>query len=215
MATQPILQAHRVAGLLLILAFIAFAVGATLPLVGERGNSRIFTLPAREHLLAVAGMAGIWRWANILMGAAFVVLLAGLAILTSLLEGAGERILSRLGLLGMALAAVLWLVFSAFRATVTVAAAQELAATGVVPPYYEPLARWAFALFVIYAAAGFCALAAYGGSILRVGMVPAWAGWGTVIFSLVTLAGLLVVGDTLPAFHYLPPLLIGLLLLRG
>lgn len=216
MPAQSLLNAHRIAGALLVVAFLSFAVGAALPVVSRQGNSQIFTLPTREHLQAVAGMTGTWRWANILMGAAIIALLAGLTLLTIVLEGKGGRILSRLGLSGIALAAVLWLVFSAFRAAVTVTAAQEFVATGTMPPYYEPLARWGFALFFAYALAGFLALSAYGGAVLRVGLLPAWAGWGTIAFSLATLVALLVVGDTLPAFHYLPPLVMGLILLvRG
>jgi hypothetical protein len=207
---------HRLTAILLILAFISFAIGATLPLVGEKGNIQIYTLPVREHLLAVADNAVAWRWANIFLGAAAILLLVGLTMLTTILEGAGERVLSRLGLVGLLLAVVLWVVFSAHRAVITVRAAQETIETGTVPPYYEPLAQWGFALFYVYAVVGFLALAAYGGSLLQVGLLPAWAGWGTIIFSIAVLVLLLITGDTLPAFHYFPPLLIGILLLmRG
>ena len=47
---------EHAAGALLVLAFLLFAIGATLPVVGEQGNSRIYTLPAREHVQAVASM---------------------------------------------------------------------------------------------------------------------------------------------------------------
>jgi hypothetical protein len=216
MALSNLLNEHRLTGGLLILGFLAFAIGPTLPIVGEKGNLQIFTLPVRAHLLAVAENPVVWRWANIFMGAAAVVLLAGLTLLTTILEGANERALSRLGLVGWLVAAVLWVVFSAFRGVVTVGAAQETVATGTVPAFYELLARWGFALFDVYAVISFLALAAYGGSSLQVGLLPAWAGWGTVIFSLAMLALLLITGDTLPAFHYIPGLLIGVLLLvRG
>ena len=213
MAGSNILNEHQFAGVVLVLAFITFAIGASLPLLGEKGNPGFYALPMREHLLAVANNAVVWRWANVFMGAAIVFLVAGLTMLTTILEGTGERTLSRLGLAGMLMAAVLWLVFSAFRATVTTGAAQEMIATGAVPPYYEPLARWGSAMFFAYAMLGFLALAAYGGSILQTGLLPAWTGWVTILFSLATLVLLLVTGDTLPAFHYLPPLLIGILLL--
>lgn len=40
--------------------------------------------------------------------------------------------------------------------------------------------------------------------------------WAAFLFSLALLIQLLVMGDTLPAFHYLPPVLIGILIvLRG
>ena len=94
-----------------------------------------------------------------------------------------------------------------------VEAGQAAAATGSVPAYYPPLTRWARVLFVSYAVTGFLALAAYGGSWLLGGLAPAWAGWVTLVFSLAVLGLLLVQGDTLPAFHYLPPLLLGIILL--
>jgi hypothetical protein len=212
MGATDLFNDHRFTGILLILAFISFAIGGTLPVVGEKGNARIFTLPVREHLLAVADNAIVWRWANIFMGTAAVVLLAGLSMLTTILEGANERAFSRLGLVGFLLAAVLWVIFSAFRAVVTVRAAQEMTTTDAVPTYYEPLAQWGFVLFYVYAVVGFLALAAYGVSLLQVGLLPAWTGWATLIFSIAMLIQLLIMGDTLPAFHYLPTLLIGILL---
>lgn len=216
MATLSFLNEHRLTGGVLVLAFISFAIGATIPIVGEKGNAGIFTLPVREHLLAVAGNAMAWRWANVFMGAAAVLLLSGLAMLTTISEGAGERVLSRLGLVGWLLAAVLWVIFSAFRAVVTVRTAAEMAATGAMPTYYEPLAQWNSALFFIYAVIGFLALAVYGGALLQINLLPAWAGWATIIFSIATLVLLLVQGDTLPAFHYFPALLIGIMLMwRG
>lgn len=216
MDMSSLINGHRLTGVLLILAFISFAIGGILPIVGEKGNMGIFTLPVREHLLAVAENAIVWRWANIFMGTAAVVLLAGLSMLTTLLEGANERIFSRLGLVGFLLAAGLWVIFSAFRAVITVWAAQQMTATGAVPTYYEPLAKFGFALFYVSAVVGFLALAAYGGSLLQVGLLPAWAGWVTLLFSIAMLILLLIMGDTLPAFHYVPALLIGILLLvRG
>lgn len=216
MAALSFLNEHRIAGILLVLSFISFAIGAALPTVGEKGNAAIYTMPVREHLLAVADNAVAWRWANIFMGAAAALLLAGLTMLTTILEGAGERVLSRLGLVGWLLAAVLWLAFSVFRAVVTVRASAEMVGTGTVPTYYEALAQWGFALFYIYAVTGFLALAAYGGALLQINLLPVWAGWATIIFSMAILALLLVQGDTLPAFHYFPALLIGfILVLRG
>jgi hypothetical protein len=204
---------YRVTGTLLILAFISFAIGATLPIVGEKGNASIFTLPVREHLLAVADNAIVWRWANLFMGAAAVFLFAGLWLLTAMLARAGERVFSWLGLIAMLVATILWVVFSAFRGIVTVQAAAEMSATGAMPASYESLAKWGARLFFVYAVLAFLALAAYGASLLQVGLLPAWVGWATIVFSIALLILLFIMGDTLPAFHYLPGLLIGVLLL--
>jgi hypothetical protein len=213
MVTTDLFNEYRVTGALLVLAFISFAIGGTLPIVGEKGNARIFTLPVREHLLAVADNALVWRLANLFMGAAAVLLLAGLWLLTGLLIRAGERVFSRLGLVAILVATVLWVIFSAFRGIVTVRAAEEMAATSAVPGYYESLAKWGLTLFFIYAVVAFLALAAYGVSLLQVELVPAWACWATIVFSVALLILLFIMGDTLPAFHYLPGLLIGILLL--
>ena len=213
MASSDLFNDYRLTGILLIFSFISFAIGATLPLLGKQGNMRIFTLPVPDYLRAVADNAIVWRRGNMFMGAAAVILLAGLSLLSMMLEGANERIFSLLGLVGFLLAAVLWVIFSAFRSTVTVEAAQDLTTTGVMPAHYEPLAKWGFALFLVYAVVGFLALAAYGLSILQTGLLPAWTGWATLIFSIAMLILLLITGDTLPAFHYLPAVLIGIVLL--
>ena len=208
---------YRLTGLVLIFAFIMFAIGAGLPFVGGKGNSAIYMLTAPDNLSAVAANVTRWRWGNIFMGAAMVPLLAGLSMLTMLLEGK-ERVFSRLGLLGVLVAAGLWLVFSAFRGVVTVRVAQEMTAAGAgapgaAPAFYAPLAQWMFALFFIYAALGFLALAAYGASLLQAGLLPAWVGWVTLLFSVAMLIVLFIQGDNLPAFHYLPGVLIGVVLL--
>ncbi len=213
MGASNLFNEYHLTGVLLIMAFISFAIGAVLPIIGKNGNINIFTLPLREHLLAVASIVTNWRWGNIFMGLAAVFQLAGLSMLTTILEGANERVLSRLGLIGFLLTTVFWLIFSAFRSVITVMAAQEMNATSEIPTYYEPLAKWGFAIFYISAVSGFLALGAYGGSLLKADLLPMWIGWVTLLFSIGMLILLVIIGDTLPAFHYLPALLIGILLL--
>jgi hypothetical protein len=75
------------------------------------------------------------------------------------------------------------------------------------------MAQWMFALYVVYAALGFLALAAYGISLLQVGLLPAWVGWATLIYSIVLLISLFIQGNVLPILPYLPGVLIGVLLL--
>lgn len=218
MGVSYILTGYRIAGILLILAFIVFATGAGLPFVGAKGRPTIYMLTAPGNLQAVAASLTLWRWGNKFMGTAIIVLLAGSSMLTTLLEKAGEVIFSRLGLIGLLVASVLWLIFSVFRGVVTVRAAQDVAAadtsaTDAAPAYYAPLAQWVFALFLVYAALGFLALAAYGVSLLQVGLLPAWVGWATLIYSIALLIPLFVQRSILPILHYLPGLLIGVLLL--
>lgn len=202
-------------GLMLVAAFVLFGIGASLPVVGARGHPRFYSLPLAEHLKAVAGNSATWRLANVMMGAAAVVLLAGLSLLTTSLEAAHELVLSHLGLLGWFMATTVWLAFSAFRAIVTTRAAHVFSAQDsgdLLPSGYDLMSRWASGLFFIYAVMGYLALAAYSGSLLQLTLVPVWAAQATLVLSFAFLVHLLTTGDTLPAFHYLPPLLIGLLL---
>jgi hypothetical protein len=84
---------------------------------------------------------------------------------------------------------------------------------GAAPATYESLAKWGFRLFYVYAILVFLALAAYGVSLLQVELIPALAGRATIVFSIALLILLFSMGDILPAFRYLPGLLIGILLL--
>jgi hypothetical protein len=157
MAASDLIHVPRLAGAVLVASFIVFAIGGILPIVGKQGNVRIFTLPVHEHLLAVAHNAAVWRWANVFMGAASVILLAGLSMLTTLLELADERLYSRLGLIGWLVSVVLWLIFSAFRGVVTANVAQAIGVpepAEAAPAFYEPLAQWGFTLFTISALYG-------------------------------------------------------------
>lgn len=199
-----------ITGGLLILSFVLFVVGAALPLVGQRGNPHIYTLPSEDLLDAIRLNPGAWRWANVAMGAAGVVLASGLALLAALL---GDATLARIGLTIFTVAVVLWVVFSAYRATLPTQAADVTTGDRSLPASHQTLARWAGALFTTYATLAFLSLAAYGGSIVQTGLLAGWVGWATIIFSLGLLLLMLVMGDTLPAFHYFPPLLIGILLL--
>lgn len=192
--------APRVAGALLVLAFGCFVVGAVLPLIGPRGNPSIFSLPVREQLRAVAGAEAGWRWANLLMGVAVVLLAGGMSITAALLGRAGERLVSRLGLGGLLLAAVLWLIVSGYR-------------SGMLRPGFETFADWSVWLVRCYLLLGCLSLAALSGSLIMTRAVPGWAGWAALALSLAPLLQLVITGDTLPGFHYFPALLIGIVLL--
>lgn len=204
-----------IAGMLLILSGTLFGIGASLPLIGEKGNLHIFTLPMQEQLEAIGLNPDAWRWANVFMGAAAIALATGLALLAALLEPAGGSTPASLGSVTFLIAALLWVVFSAYRATVPLQVAEQMASDGAIPSYHQALARWAGALFMAYAVLGFLSLGAYGGAIVQAGLLASWVGWATIIFSLGLLLLLLVMGDTLPAFHYMPAVLIGILLLMS
>ena len=127
--------------------------------------------------------------------AAVVVVVLGWGLLERLLEAAGDTILAPSGLIIFILSAGLVLVAEAYNLS-----KQD----------------WLQSLIVVHVVLAFLAQAVFGASLLRTGLLPAWIGWATILWSL----GLLVY---LPAFrprdiyypwvHYVAPLMIGIMLL--
>lgn len=204
----------RFTGVVLILGCLVFGGGGWLywPIKDEKG-SFIFGQPPREWLRLVFDHPRLWRWGTILFISGAVMTVLGLTLLTGLLQDAGDRTFSQLGLIAFAFGSVLWVISLAFRLSIDPWAAQETAKTGEIPEFYVPLTRWTGVLFVIYTILAFSALAAYGGAVLSTGVLPHWVGWIAIIYALTGLGLLGFTGDSLPVLHYLMPLLIGILLL--
>ena len=137
-------------------------------------------------------------WERGFVMAAILVATLGLALLERLLEAAGDRILSLSGMVIFLIGVVLVLVAETYSLS-----RQEMS--------YAPIV-----VFVILA---FLGQATFGASILRTGLLPAWAGWATVIWSLTWLVILPIARPQdmyYPWLFYVAPELIGILLLvRG
>lgn len=188
-------QPARLAAGLFIVGAVIFWIGATsfpgMRLEGIAANQSGHFLTSATFLVAA------------------VITLAGLTLLTLVLREAGDRYLSHLGLIAFIFGAVFWVIHLAFRLTVMVWAAGELTRTGVPPPWYEPWRNWAAVLFGFYHVLAYAALAAYGGALLKSGLLSRWVGWTCIIFALVSVP---FFGPPL-AIHVVP-WLVGILLLR-
>ena len=174
---------RSITGSLLILAsFIGF-VGVVLYAVNGYGS------PRSSELFDMTR--------TVILTAAITTAL-GLALLEGLLRDVGERVLSRLGSFGFALAAAL-----------IVMAEATLIDDGV---YFASLVR-------IYVTLAFLAQAAFGGALLRARLLSNWVAWATIAWNLVWLAFLLAIDlgggpGYYPVLHYIMPLLIGIGLFR-
>jgi hypothetical protein len=157
--------------------------------------------------LLYAGRA-IWKWPvaqsqrylywerGLVMGAILVATL-GLILLTQLLEGAGDRIVSPLAMTIFLIGTVLVFVAESFSLKL-----QEY--------IYPPI--------VVFVVLAFLGQAAFGVSILRTGYLPGWVGWVTVIWSLAWLIILPIARPQdmyYPWLHYVAPFVIGIALLVG
>jgi hypothetical protein len=203
---------RRLTGIILIVSCLLYTgAGALLP-KDTQGNY-VVNLPQRDQLLVIFAHPQLWQLDIGFYISGVVVMLLGLAMLTTLLWDAGDRVFSPLALIAFLFGAMLMVIFLAFPLGVDPVAAQETARTGVVPGYYMPLTGWTHALFVIYSILAFSALAVYGGAVLSTRVLPHWVGWLAIVYGLAGLGLIGVTGDADPFLHLVLPLVIGILLL--
>lgn len=140
--------------------------------------------------------------------------LAGFTIVNSLLEDAGDRILSRLGIVSITLGTVCWAIHLAFRLTVALSLAQV--DRSKVPEWYPPMRMWAGAMYAVYMPMAYLAVAAFGAAMRSVGWIS--TGWGRafIIFGLIATVGFLARAGVFdpPLAVNVMPYAAGVLLLR-
>jgi hypothetical protein len=204
--------ALKSAAVLLVAGWLTFWAGAFTP-----PYRWWFGIPVKEYLLLIAENRTAWLAIAALFAIGVLLTLAGLVVLGGILRAAGDRVWSDLGQAAFSFGAVLWLASIAFRATATISAAQETAATGVVPAWFEPLRAWSGSIFGVYMVLAYLAIAAYGRALARGTIGPRWLKRGFVYFGVVGAIGFLF---QLPVFApplmiHLPPGLLGAVLLFG
>ena len=204
---------RRFTGMILILGCCLF-LGSLGLLPRDLTGNFMVNLPLREQLLVIAAQTSLFQWSFSLIISGIIVTLLGLAMLTTLLWGAGDVTFSYLALIAFLFGDILLVIFIAFPLGIAPLAAQETARRGAVPDYYVQLTLWTQPLFVIYTNLAFSALAAYGGAILSTHVLPHWVGWLSIVYGL---AGLVLAafsaGNVPPFLNHLMPIVIGVLLL--
>jgi len=186
--------ARLAAGLLIVGAVVFWVGAATFP---GTSPEKVLANPA----------AHFWTSCTFLL--ATIITLAGLALFTLALREAGDRFLSVLGLLAFMFGAVFWIIHLAYRLTILVGAAQELNKTSMPYPWFQLWRDWAGLLFGIYSVLAYLGIAAYGGALLKTGLLARWVGWTCLAFSL--LAGPFI-GP--PFIIHIMPWFVGILLVR-
>lgn len=202
--------------IVLILGSVLFQVSAWMPLTAltDSKGTFVYLLPPQGLLEVVFHHQTLWWWTNALFMGSILVTILGLALLSMLLREAGDRVFSQLGLILFTFGAALWFIQLAFRLSIDLWAAREMARTGVLPNFYVPLSLWTHVLFVIYSILAFSALVLYGRSVLSSRLSPQWVGWLVIVYGLAGLGLLGFTGDAPPFLNYVMPILIGIVLLR-
>jgi hypothetical protein len=175
------------AGTVLILSFVALAVGATMYWLraGTRGGAP----PSQIYFM----------WERSFIIAAVVLTALGLALLDGLLENSAGRVLARAGASAYLFGGVL------------VVTAE---ASSVSQGLHKDWSGQNWALAIIYVVLAFLAQAAIGGSLLQAELLSPWIGWATVAWSIGWLLVFVIKrGDIyFPVLHHVMPLFIGVAL---
>jgi hypothetical protein len=211
---QPDQQRLRPAGWLLVAgALVSLAAGAT-PSMYD-----LYTSQAPQHFLQLlADRSNTWIGVHLAFLAGIVLLTLGLAALTSALADGRGKTLATIGLTLFLVATPIRVLQTIFAATVSVAAADQTASSGVVPPAYQLLEgflwgrpNWALAVFIALTGLG---LASYGAALLEARRLARWLGWTFVASGLLLAVTIAFVGDGPPEAIALPLLLGGILVFR-
>ena len=186
MVSKSLLSEQVVAAWLLILSGIIFLPGG-LFFTGRA----IFKWPTAQS-------QGYLYWERGFVMASFITAVLGLVLLDSLLQAAGDTILSPIGLAIFLIGTVLMMVAETFSLS---------------------RREWSYAPIVTFVVLAFVGQAVFGASLLRTGLAPGWIGWATIIWNLAWLIILPVARPNeiyYPWLHFVGPLMIGItLLLKG
>jgi len=205
---------RRFTGIVLILGFLLY-VAAVVFMPRDAQGTLLVLLSDRAGLLLTAAQPSLFQWSFSLFVIGTIVTPLGLAMLTRLLQDAGDRTFSSLGLIVALFGAVLWVIVLSLSLGLGLLAGQDTARTGVVPGYYESGHVVFQPLLVIYTLLTFAALLAYGGAVLNTRVLPHWVGWVTIAYTLLNLVTTVFSGGVAAPFvHYVMPMVMGILLLR-
>ena len=154
----------------------------------------------------------IWRVANLGFALSTIVTAAGLFLTPGLVGDRGASI-ALVSAVAFVLAAVPWLLMLAIRLAITPGVADGFVADGTVDPAYAPLTRLGKALFPAFILIASGSIAALGAAIVAGGSLGEPLGWACVVAGVAIAGSFLVIGDTLPAFVYLPTSAVGIAIL--
>jgi hypothetical protein len=203
----------RLSAALLIGGLLSFTVGAAIPL----GWLEVWSAHLERYLQLIGQHRRAWSWANVFMLTAAALNAAGLAVLA--FQTSQPPIVA--GAAGYSIAAVFWILVVSFRSTVSIWAADELAASHRVPNSFVGIDRWSGMNFQLYTAMGHAAQAMVGLGLIATPLVPKWVAGFTIAFSVAGLLSQLpgtssiprLRGFFIPILMHVAPAMIGISLL--
>jgi len=205
-----ILRDPRAAGGLLVSSLLILIIALVILIAS--GALPAFYAILQGSLAQVAPYAPLFRLLILLFVVGWIVQLLGFALLTRLLVRTGDEQLAVLAFSLLLVAVIMAVLYSTFRMSVELWAAQEAARTGSIPQVLEPLKAWASSFFRVAYYAYLVAEVGFGWGILRTKILAPWVGWINIGWGVLWLAAHLV-GIGVPAIPLIMPAVIGVALL--
>ena len=172
----------------------------------------IWNGPQDVALRLISEHSLIWRVANMGFALATIVTAAGLFLAPGLVGDRGAS-MAWVSAVVFVLAAVPWLLTLTIRLAITPGVADGFVADGTVDPAFVPLAKLGGALFPAFILTASGSIVALGAAIVAGGSLGEPLGWACLVAGLAIGGSYVVIGDTLPAFVYLPTTAVGIAIL--
>lgn len=209
---QAFWTAERAAGGLLVGGLLVLMLAAVIMIAS--GAMPGFSAILQGSLAEVAPYAATFRLLILMFVVGWIIQLLGLSLLTRLLVRAGAEQIAILAFTLMVAAAVMAILWSTFRMSVELWAAQEAARTGIVPGLFEPMQAWTTSFEKVASRMHYVAMAGFGWGIVRTRLLTPALGWATIGWSALWLVGGLG-GGLPPGLVFVMPAVIGVALLLG
>jgi hypothetical protein len=203
--------AEKVAGSLLVASLLALLFALIILITS--GAMPGFSAMLQGSLAQVAPLAGAFRLLIFLFALGWIVQYLGLGLLALLLLRAGHEQLAILAFSLALVATVLAVLYTTFRMSVELWAAEEAARTGSIPDLLAPLKAWSNDFFRLAYATHLAAGATFGWGVVRSGIVAPAVGWAAIVWSVLWFVAL-ALGAGAPAIPLLMPAVVGVALLR-
>lgn len=175
--TQADIQLWRWAGILLLTGGIVFWIGAWTP-----PYKWWMTKDIKEYLSLIHENKRVWYFIAATFVIGMIATLFGMQLFSLALQRSGESIIPQIGFVALAFGSIFWILNIAFRATVTVWAADQLAESNLLEPTFKTLMDWTNLIFGIYMVLAYFGIGCMGYSLHQLSILPTWIGWMCMIF---------------------------------
>ena len=202
----------RWSGILLLAGGIIFWIGAFTP-----PYKQWMTRDIKEYLEIIHANPINWYVINGCFAAGMILTLLGVQLFSQALLGSGSsKIFTNIGVTSFVFGITLWVLNIAFRLTVTVWAANNLAETGQVYESFKTWMDWTNLIFAFYMVLAYFGTGCLGIALKDLQVLPDWLSWFLIIFGFAGSVGYII---RIPLFDpplmvHLPFLLLGFMILQ-